>query len=89
MSNEQKLRAELERGESASRILNNPLYKEAWDNMEKGLIDNLKQSRPGDTEIREKIYVALGILGKLESTFTEVLNTGKMARVSLDKLTRK
>lgn len=85
----QKYQSEVERGESASRILNDPLFQEAWDKMEKGLIDHLKSTMARDTEIREKIWVAMGILDKLRSTFNETLNTGKLARKTLDKITRK
>lgn len=78
---------EVRRGAEAERILTNQLYQEAFDKVEKGLIDALKVSPLGDDKTHNRIAIALQVLDQIKNVFKTTMETGKMAKIQLSEPT--
>jgi hypothetical protein len=84
---EQKLKAEVQRAEQAARILNDALYRSAWEQMHNALVQGIKDSDPvKDKDLREYLYMGLGMIDKLQRIFETTMETGKLAQPTLDEL---
>lgn len=82
---EQQIVRELSRAQRAREVLDNPLYQEAFA----GLRDQLRQeweiSPARDTEGRERLWLAINLLGKVEQHLNQAVQTGRMARMELEQ----
>jgi hypothetical protein len=76
---------EIKRGAEAELVLNNAIYKEAFDQVEKGLIDIIKFSALGDEATHNKIAIALQLLHKINGALKTVMETGKMAKIQVNE----
>jgi hypothetical protein len=74
--------SEIKRGERASEVLNNELYKEAVANVREGIIKSMAISPLGDAETHNRLVIALQLLAQIEKQLTDVMATGKMAALS-------
>jgi hypothetical protein len=80
-----KLEEEIIRGKDAELILSNYLYKEAFEKVEKDLIDALKSSPLGDDRTHNRIAIALQVLEQINNSFKTVMQTGKMAKIQISE----
>lgn len=69
------------RGFEAERVLNEPLLKEAFESVERGLVDAMKRVPMGDTKTQHELVLTLQLLGKVKGYIEEVVQTGKLARI--------
>jgi hypothetical protein len=76
---------EIKRGAEAEMVLNNAIYKEAFDLVEKGLIDAILSSALGDEATHNKIAISLQLLHKIKSSLRTVMETGKMAKIQVNE----
>ena len=74
---------ELNRAVSAEQILNNTLVKEAFDDIEKDVVDRIALCDVRDSVSREKLCLLLSCLRIFKSTFEGHIQTGKMAEMTL------
>ena len=74
--------SEIKRGERASEVLNNELYKEAVEKVREGIIRSMSSSALGDSETHNRLVIALQLLAQIEKQLTDVMTTGKMAAMS-------
>ena len=81
--NEAKARQELDRATRAEALLQNPLIKEAFEELEKEFVEAWKGSSIGDSQNREHIYQLLQALEALKGHFSKVLQDGKLAKERL------
>jgi hypothetical protein len=76
---------EVKRGEQASQILDNPIYKEAMDKVRESLISSMANSPLGDEKTHNKLVIALQLLNQINKQLTDVMTTGKLAAIQTDK----
>ena len=76
---------ELSRSSQARQLLENKLFKEAFNSLKKiyseALLDKTG-AKEGDT--REKLWIAYNVVGKVEQHLKSILETGKLAEKQLD-----
>ena len=85
MSATRSLEEEAKRGEEARQLLEHPIYKEAVEEVEAGLVRALKNSAIGDESTHHRIAIALQLLGQITKHVETVMQTGKMAEFQLKK----
>lgn len=85
IENEGQLVAEISRGQQAGAVLDNPIYREAIDGLRDQLRGEWEASPARDTEGREKLWLAVNLLTKLEAHLAQTMQTGQMARMQLDQ----
>ena len=65
--------------------MNNPLLKEAFSTLEAGVIEGLKRCKIGDRDTQHELTLTLQLIGNLQSHFQEIMETGKLARIQLER----
>jgi hypothetical protein len=69
-----------ERARHANNLLQNDLFKEAFDVLREDLMSRWSHSGSTESEARESIWLAMRLLDRLESHFKSIVETGKMAK---------
>lgn len=75
---------EVKRGEQASQVLDNPLFKESVEKVREGIIRSMATSPLGDSETHNRLVIAMQLLNQIEKQLTDVVQTGKMAAIQTD-----
>jgi hypothetical protein len=75
---------EIKRGEEADRILKNPLFVNAFDNIRESIINSMSQSAFGDAETHNRLVIAMQLLSQIEKQFKDHIATGKMSSMKVD-----
>ena len=70
-------------GDRAREVLDNEAFQQAFDDIERELIEAWKTSPQRDVEGREKLHLSLTLLNKVKSCITTTLETGKLAQLEL------
>lgn len=83
MADESKLMTQANRGERATRILEDPVFVEAIDKIEASLIGVFKDSKLADDDGRRYARESLGLLTLLREELRHVMITGSDARKEL------
>ena len=73
--------SEIKRGERASEVLENPLFKEAITKVREGIINSMSISALGDAETHNRLVIAMQLLNQIEKGLKDVVQTGKMAAI--------
>lgn len=68
------------REEHARRLLNDKLFNEAFETLEKNLLDSWKSSGVSELEAREQIWLSLRLLERIRLHLTSIVETGDMAK---------
>ena len=76
---------EIQRGQQAKRILEDPIYVEAIQKVSQELDQEWINSPIRDTEGRERIYMMKKMLNVLHVQLKSVMETGKLATKQVDK----
>ena len=79
----QQAHHEIARATQARQIVEDPIFREAADGLKSQLMEQWEQSPARDTEGRERLWLAVSLLGKLEAHLLQVMQTGKMAQFQL------
>ena len=74
--------SEIKRGERASEVLENELYKEAVTKVREGIIKSMAISPLGDAETHNRLVIALQLLAQIEKQLADVMTTGKLSAMS-------
>ena len=72
---------EAERAVSAKRLLNDPLFAEAFTVLRQDLMDRWNNSGTSELEARESIWLAMRLLDKLYLHVQSIVETGHMNKV--------
>tara|TARA_R100000687_G_C6350144_1_gene118457 strand:+ start:38 stop:286 length:249 start_codon:yes stop_codon:yes gene_type:complete len=72
---------EEEREVSAKRLLNDPLFAEAFTVLRQDLMDRWNNSGTSELEARESIWLAMRLLDKLYLHVQSIVETGHMNKV--------
>jgi len=75
---------DIKRGEEADRILKNPLFIEAFENVRESIINSMAQSAFGDAQTHNRLVIAMQLLSQIEKRFKDHIATGKMASMKVD-----
>ena len=78
------LQQEVSKSNTARQLLDNPLFKEALDELKKLYAESLFYTGAQETETREKLWLAYNVVGKVEQHIKEILDTGKLAKKQLE-----
>tara|TARA_Y100000310_G_scaffold338247_1_gene427355 strand:+ start:285 stop:527 length:243 start_codon:yes stop_codon:yes gene_type:complete len=68
------------REEHAKRLLSDKLFVEAFDTLEKNLLDTWTHSSVNDVDSREQCWLSLRLLERIRLHLTSIIETGNMAR---------
>ena len=77
---------ELRRAEEAKRLLDNPLFKEAFTTIREELIRHLLNTRVAEEVERDRLYITIKALDLVKQHIQSVLETGKLAESEKEKL---
>lgn len=86
MVDEAKLRIDESRGRRAKELLDNELVVEAFKSLEDAYIAAWRATKPLDEKPREKLYLAINVVGKVRDHLQSVVANGALARTELDQL---
>jgi hypothetical protein len=78
-----KTEYEIQNGERAAQLLQEPILVEALETIEQEYIDQWKNSPVRDHEAREKLWLMVKTAQKFRLELEQVMNTGKVARATL------
>ena len=70
-----------EREQRAKNLLDNPLFKEAFEVLRQDLMDRWNASGSSELEARESIWLAIRLLDKLYGHVSSIVETGHMNKV--------
>lgn len=73
------LEQESRRGEQARRLLEDPLLQEAFATVEGALRDAWAATGDDATAERERLWLMLKLLGRVRTSLSEAMETGKLA----------
>jgi hypothetical protein len=86
VSDEFKLRADTDRAVKAAALLGSDLLQSAFTTLEDAYMTAWRSSPALDTEGREKLFLAINIIGKVRDHLTHVVTNGKLAAAELRTL---
>jgi hypothetical protein len=77
------LETEIAEGYTAQEILASTVYLDAFEAIKQEIMQTWQSSPSRDSEGREKLFLMLGMLNKVQSTLQTTMETGKLAQVNL------
>jgi len=86
MIDENALEQAVARAGRAEALLDNDTLSEAFDTLEKSYIAAWRATTIDDASGREKLFLAINIVGKVRDHLAGVIANGKMARAELKEL---
>ena len=89
MKPEPELRRDIQQGDHAKRILDDPLIKEAIDGMRTTVFHNIQTSHYSKVEEREDLYKMLRAIDQFEKEFKRRIQGGTKAKSLLERLLNK
>ena len=70
-----------QREQKAKNLLDNPLFKEAFDVLREDLMNRWESSGSTELEARESIWLAMRLLDRLHGHITSIVETGHMNKM--------
>ena len=86
MTDESKLVKEQSRGVRAQQLVNDELLTEAFTELERSYIAAWRSTTINDTAAREKLFLAINVVGKVRDHLASVVRDGKVAEAELKAL---
>lgn len=86
MSNEDALSQAASKAARAQSLLGNELLTEAFEALESAYTAAWRATTIDDVSGREKLFLAINIVGKVHGHLTSVVNNGKLAAAELKQL---
>jgi hypothetical protein len=77
------IQEEINKGDEAARLLNNPLFKDAFKEVKDSLVNAMSESPMGDEKTHNRLVIALQLLSQIEKAIQTHVNTGKMAKIQI------
>jgi hypothetical protein len=81
-----KLQTALGRGARAQELLRSELLQEVFAQIEADYIEGWRRTSARDTDARERLWLAVQVLGLVKDHLVIIANDGKLAQAELDKL---
>lgn len=76
---------DIARGEAARRILDDEIYQDAVAQVRQSILDKWAGSPIRDVEGQHELKLMLHLLGSLERTLKNIMETGKLERSKLEQ----
>lgn len=73
---------EIRRGHEARQLLDNKLFKAAFELTEAGIVDAMRRVPMGDTHGQQTLILSLQVLAKVRGYVVEAFQTGQLAEIS-------
>ncbi|HEY7246258.1 MAG TPA: hypothetical protein VH678_20485 [Xanthobacteraceae bacterium] len=89
MNDEDKLERAIFRGVRAEALLNDELLQESFATLDANYVQAWRTAPVRDVEMREKLWQAVNIVGKVKEHLTKIVNDGKLAQADLSMRTAK
>jgi CRISPR/Cas system-associated protein Csm6 len=86
MSDEIQLQQDTNRAARAKALLDNELLQEAFKNLEESYINAWRVTKHDDELGREKLFLAVNVIGKVKEHLLSIVANGKLAQAELNKL---
>ena len=86
MIDEDKLTRDASKAARASNLLENDLLAEAFDGLEKAYSAAWRATMIDDVSGREKLFLAINVVGRVRDHLHSVVNNGKLAAAELRTL---
>lgn len=83
---EHKLHRDAGRALRATNLLENELLTEAFAKLETAYIEAWRSSPAKDTDARERLFLAINVVGKVRDHLTAIVTNGKLAQAELNAL---
>jgi hypothetical protein len=80
---------EIRAARDADRILNDPVFKTAFERIESGLFAKMRAVPMHDIDTQHELILTLQLLGALKGQFETAMQSGKMAQIQKDTLSQK
>jgi len=81
-----KLNRDISRGNDAQSLLNNETLKECFSVLERAYIDVWKGTSAKDQDGREKLFLAVNIIGKVREHLTKLASSGRLAASDVEAI---
>lgn len=88
MADERDLVAQVQKGEKADRIINDPLVKEVLEKMRTTVYNNIESSHFAASEEREELYKTLKVIRGFEKAFADEVRAATKAKHKLEELNK-
>ena len=88
MTDESTLERTVGRGCRAERLLADELMIEAFETLEQNYISTWRATTIDDVAAREKLFLAINIVGKVRDHLGAAVANGKLAQAELNELAR-
>ena len=76
---------EVDRGRDAENLLNSAVYTDAWTAVRDGLIRDWARTEPDDVASRERIWISITLLERLQGQLRVTANAGDLASHEFDQ----
>ncbi|WP_024514564.1 hypothetical protein [Bradyrhizobium sp. Tv2a-2] len=86
MTDESRLREAAAKAARAQELLDNELLADAFESLEKTYIAAWRVTTIDDSAGREKLFVAINIIGKVRDHLASVVANGRLAEAELKEL---
>lgn len=86
MTDESPLDADLRKGHSAQRLLDDPVLAGAFDSLRAEYLKAWEATTPRDTDARERYWQAYQIAGKVRTQLAMMASSGKLAQKQIDEI---
>ena len=86
MTNEDKLHVDQARGVRAEALLSDDLLSEAFKTLEDGYVAAWRQTLISDVAGREKLFLAINIIGKVKDHLSKAVSNGKLAQAEIQAI---
>jgi hypothetical protein len=86
MSDEIQLQQDTNRAARAKALLDNELLQEAFKSLEESYINVWRVTKHDDELGREKLFLAVNVIGKVKEHLLSIIANGKLAQAELNKL---
>jgi hypothetical protein len=88
MTDDNRLSAAIAKGARAQELLENELLSEAFNTLEQSYTSAWRSATIDDVQGREKLFLAINIVGKVRDHLKAVLANGRLAQAELTELAR-
>lgn len=88
MTDEITLTKATERAAQAQRLLDDPMLKDAFKTLEDGYQAAWRTTLIDDISGREKLFLAVNVIGKVRDHLAGIVNGGKLAKAELQEIAK-
>jgi len=88
MTDDLALARATEKAAQAQRLLDDPMLKDAFNGLEEAYISAWRSTTIDDVTGREKLFLAINVVGKVRDHLRIIVDNGKLASAELKALAR-